>query len=65
MRVTGSTSSSAQSVIFEALDQLVTSTDNGDLLAIGNQWNQAEFNIFQRSARKLRSIQIPAFQVRE
>src|SRR5262249_22410626 len=46
MRVTGSTSPSAQSVIFEAADQIFTSTDNGDLLAIGNQWNQAEFNIF-------------------
>jgi hypothetical protein len=47
MRVTGSTSPSAQSVIFEGpFDQIFTSTDNGDLLAIGNQWNQAEFNIF-------------------
>jgi hypothetical protein len=47
MRVTGSTSPSAQSVIFEGpFDQIFTSTDNGDLLGIGNQWNQAEFNIF-------------------
>ena len=46
MRVTGSTSPSAQSVTFEALDNIFTSQDNGDLLAIGNQWNQAEFNIF-------------------
>ena len=46
MRVTGSTSPSAQSVVFEVLGQMFTSTDPGDLLAIGNQWNQAEFNIF-------------------
>jgi hypothetical protein len=46
MRVTGNTSPSAQSVIFGVLDEIFTSTDNGDLLAIGNQWNQSEFNIF-------------------
>jgi hypothetical protein len=46
MRVTGSTSPSAQSVIFESGEEVVTAKDNGDLLAIGNQWNQAEFNIF-------------------
>ena len=47
MRVTGNTSPGAQSVAFgTAGDQIYTATDNGDLLAIGNQWNQAEFNIF-------------------
>src|SRR5262249_13519712 len=46
MRVTGNTSPSAQSVIFQALNFVITSQDPGDLLAIGNQWNQAEFNIF-------------------
>ena len=47
MRLTGNTSPSAQSVVFEtAADEMYTAKDNGDLLAIGNQWNQAEFNIF-------------------
>jgi hypothetical protein len=46
MGVTGNTSPRAQSVTFEAADQISTSNDNGDFLAIGNQWNQAEFNIF-------------------
>jgi hypothetical protein len=47
MRVTGNTSLAAQSVAFgPAGDQIYTATDNGDLLAIGTQWNQAEFNIF-------------------
>jgi hypothetical protein len=49
MRVTGNTSPSEQSVIFQALNFVIASKDNGDLLAIGNQWNQAEFNIFGRS----------------
>lgn len=47
MRVTGTTSPTAQSVVFEtATDQIYTAQDNGDLLAIGTQWNQTEFNIF-------------------
>jgi hypothetical protein len=47
MRVIGGTSAAAQSVVYEtAGDQIYTAKDNGDLLGIGTQWTQAEFNIF-------------------
>jgi hypothetical protein len=47
LRVTGSTSSAAQTVIYETADgQLFGGSDSGDPLSVGTNWNKAEFNIF-------------------
>ncbi len=47
LRVTGTSSSTAQSVTLETADNhMFTAKDAGDPLSIGTQWKTAEFNIF-------------------
>jgi hypothetical protein len=47
LRLTGTSSSTAQSATLETADnQMFTAKDAGDLLSIGTQWENAEFNIF-------------------
>ena len=50
LRLTGNTSSSAQSAVLETpAGTLLLASDPGDLLAIGAHWNTAEFNVFGNS----------------
>jgi protein-disulfide isomerase len=47
LKLTGNSSSSAQSVQVEtSAGKLSTASDSSDLLGIGNNWNTAEYNVF-------------------